>query len=400
MKTNLHKTLAVTTALFGISLSGALLLAKEKPARPVPAKPAVDAPAKPTTDGKNRIQIALLLDTSNSMDGLIDQAKTQLWKVINTFIEAERDGEAPFVEVALYEYGNNSNAVGNDWIRLVSPLTRDLDDLSEKLFALKTNGGEEYCGAVIQRALGDLAWDGDKKTYKAIFIAGNEPFTQGRVDARSASKEALAKGVIINTIHCGNRQQGIDGAWHDGAALGGGDFLVIDQDKVVAHVDAPQDKHIAELSLKLNETYLGYGSRRQEASEKQKKADSDAFANNEKGAHVQRAITKSSSNYSNATWDLCDAVKEKKVDLKQLKDEQLPENLRGKTPEELEKIVAEAASKRAKIQEEIKTLNAAREAHIADELKKQAASGDKSLDQAMIEATRQQASKVGYSFKK
>jgi hypothetical protein len=32
-------------------------------------------------------------------------------------------------------------------------------------------------------------------------------------------------------------------------------------------------------------------------------------------------------------------------------------------------------------------------------LKKQADSGDKSLDQAMIEATRAQASKVGYSFK-
>jgi hypothetical protein len=33
-------------------------------------------------------------------------------------------------------------------------------------------------------------------------------------------------------------------------------------------------------------------------------------------------------------------------------------------------------------------------------LKKQVATGDKSLDQAMIEATRQQASKVGYNFKK
>ena len=374
--------------------------AKEQPSSPTTDKPTVDTPAKPAVDGKNRIQIALLLDTSNSMDGLIDQAKTQLWKVVNTFIDAERNGEAPFVEVALYEYGNNGNAAGNDWIRLVSPLTRDLDDLSSKLFALKTNGGEEYCGAVIQRALGDLAWDENKNTYKAVFIAGNEPFTQGRVDARSASKEALAKGIIINTIHCGNRQQGIDGSWHDGAALGGGDFLVIDQDKVVAHIDAPQDKRIAELSLKLNETYLGYGIRRTEAAEMQKKADTDAIANGEKGAHVQRAITKSSSNYSNASWDLCDAVREKQVDITKLKDEELPENLRGKTPEELTKAIADASAKRAAIQEEIKTLNSQREAHIADELKKQAATGDKSLDQAMIEATRQQASKVGYNFKK
>ncbi|RPI65426.1 MAG: hypothetical protein EHM44_00590, partial [Ignavibacteriales bacterium] len=31
----------------------------------------------------NSIQLALLLDTSNSMDGLIDQAKSQLWKIVN-----------------------------------------------------------------------------------------------------------------------------------------------------------------------------------------------------------------------------------------------------------------------------------------------------------------------------
>jgi predicted Zn-ribbon and HTH transcriptional regulator len=130
------------------------------------------------------------------------------------------------------------------------------------------------------------------------------------------------------------------------------------------------------------------------------KADTDASANDQKGAHVERAITKSSSNYSNASWDLCDAVKEKKIDITQLKDEELPENLRGKTREELNQAIAEAAAKRSAIQEEIKTLNKARETHVAEELKKQAASGEKSLDQAMIEATRQQASKVGYNFKK
>ena len=29
------------------------------------------------------IKVALLLDTSNSMDGLIDQAKAQLWQIVN-----------------------------------------------------------------------------------------------------------------------------------------------------------------------------------------------------------------------------------------------------------------------------------------------------------------------------
>ena len=33
----------------------------------------------------NTVKIALLLDTSNSMDGLIDQAKSQLWDIVNKF---------------------------------------------------------------------------------------------------------------------------------------------------------------------------------------------------------------------------------------------------------------------------------------------------------------------------
>eukprot|EP00903_Cladosiphon_okamuranus_P003689 g3687.t1 len=332
------------------------------------------------------------------MDGLIDQAKTQLWKVVNTFIDAQRDGRAPFVEVALYEYGNNGNALGNDWIRLVSPMSRDLDEISRKLFSLKTNGGEEYCGAVIQRALGDLAWDQNKATYKTIFIAGNEPFTQGRVDFRNVAKEAYAKGITINSIHCGDRQQGINGSWHEAAALAGGDFLVIDQDKAIAHIDAPQDKKIAELSSKLNETYLGYGKLRQEARENQLRADEDALAHKKSGASVQRAVTKASQNYSNSAWDLVDAYREKKIDPAKLEADELPEKMKGMNAEEREKFIVETAAKRAEIQSLIKTLNAEREEHVAAAMKSLAEGGSQTLDQAMISATRNQAAKLGYKF--
>jgi len=397
MKTSATFAITAITSLAVFTAIPAEAKPAPDPRLPVP-QPQVDPPANDNADPENRVQIALLLDTSNSMDGLIDQAKTQLWKVVNTFIDARRDGEAPFVEVALYEYGNNGNAVGNDWIRLVSPMSRDLDTISRDLFALKTNGGEEYCGAVIQRALGDLAWDARESTYKVIFIAGNEPFTQGRVDARSACREALAKNIIVNTIHCGNRQEGINGSWHDGAALAGGDFLVIDQDKAVAHIDAPQDGKISDLSRKLNDTYLGYGKRREEAAANQKLADDDAAANEAAGASVERAVTKASGNYSNAGWDLCDAVKEKKIDPAKLAPEDLPEEMKDLAPGERKKFIEDTAAKRALIQNEIRNLNKEREAYVAAELRKQAEGGAKTLDQAMIEVTRKQAGGLGYKF--
>jgi hypothetical protein len=277
-------------------------------------------------------------------------------------------------------------------------MTRDLDQLSRDLFALKTNGGEEYCGAVVQRALGDLAWDTRKTTYKAIFIAGNEPFTQGRVNAHSVCKEALAKGIVVNTIHCGNRQEGINGAWHDGAALGGGEFLVIDQDATVAHIDAPQDKRISELSRKLNDTYIGYGKRREEAAANQRMADDDAAANADTGASVERAVCKASGNYSNAAWDLVDALREKKIDPATLKVEELPEEMKNIPPAERTAFIEKAAKERAAIQDEIKELSKQRDAHVAAELRNNAEGGAITLDQAMIEATRKQAAKLGYKF--
>lgn len=354
-------------------------------------------PTDPRPD-QNKVQIAILLDTSSSMDGLIDQAKSQLWKVVNTFTEAKRDGQAPFVEVALYEYGNSGLNIGNQYIRLVEPLGRDLDELSRELFSLKTNGGEEYCGAVIQRALSDLSWDLSKQTYKAIFIAGNEPFTQGSVDARQACKDALSKGVVVNTIHCGSRQEGINGSWHDGAALAEGKFLVIDQDRKIASIPAPQDKAIADLGVELNKTYIGYGKKREEAQRKQAAADSDAAAQAPAGANVERAISKASKNYDNRGWDLVDAVREKEVDPAKLPVEELPENMRTMKPEERTAFIEDATKQRVSIQKRIAELSAEREEFITRERAKLAKAGEKTLDEAMVETTREQAAKVGYVF--
>ncbi|MBP8213089.1 MAG: VWA domain-containing protein, partial [Saprospiraceae bacterium] len=111
------------------------------------------------TSSSNKIQVALLLDTSNSMDGLIEQAKSRLWNIINTLTTLKYDGKEPQIEIALYEYGNDGLSSANNFIRQVAPLTTDLDLISEKLFALRTNGGSEYCGAVIQNAVKTLKWN-------------------------------------------------------------------------------------------------------------------------------------------------------------------------------------------------------------------------------------------------
>ena len=117
--------------------------AQEAKIKPVEAKPAEAAPADVAKPSENqaKVQLAILLDTSGSMSGLIEQTKTQLWSIVNTFIDAKQGGQVPFVEVALYEYGNDGLNSENHWIRQIQPLTRDLDKISEELFSLRTNGG-------------------------------------------------------------------------------------------------------------------------------------------------------------------------------------------------------------------------------------------------------------------
>ncbi|MBK9459530.1 MAG: hypothetical protein IPN94_08860 [Sphingobacteriales bacterium] len=118
----------------------------------------------------------------------------------------------------------------------------------------------EYCGAVIKNATEQLTWNGNADDLKIIFIAGNEAFDQGPIDYRQSCKNAISKSILINTIFCGNTNEGINTHWKDGADLADGKYMNINSDATVVHIDAPQDSVINRLNLKLNDTYIGYGN--------------------------------------------------------------------------------------------------------------------------------------------
>ena len=373
MKTNLFYTIV---CLFGLTTA----------ARTHSAEPLKDAPG----EGESLVQIALLLDTSNSMDGLIEQAKTQLWKLVNEFNGAKQGDKIPVVQVALYEYGNARLSAGSNYIRQVLPLTRDLDKVSDELFKLTTNGGDEYCGAVIREAIDKLVWDVSPKTYKAIFIAGNEPFTQGPVNPDESCSRSIGKGIVVNTIHCGDETTGVNTGWRKGASLAEGKHLNINQDKAVAHIDAPQDKEISELSVQINSTYIIYGASGKEGAMNQMKQDKNADAKAAAGSAVQRAVSKSSANYCNVGWDLVDANKRGNLKLEEVKESDLPEEMRKLKPEERQAYVDKKLEERTKIQARIKTLDEERRKYVATKIKETGAAD--TLDSAMATAIREQAS--------
>ena len=352
---------------------------------------------EPKPAKKPLVQIAVLLDTSGSMQGLIEQAKGQLWKIVNEFLKAKQDGQTPEVQVALYEYGKSSLSAQSGWIRQIVPLSTDLDKISEELFALKTNGGEEYCGWVIKDAVANLEWSSDSHVYRAILIAGNEPFTQGPVNYGESCKAAIAKGIIVNTIHCGGMEEGIRTKWQDGARLADGKYLVIDHNRAVVHIEAPQDVEIAKLGVELNKTYVAYGTDGRVASERQFRQDMNASSlAPASGAVVQRAVAKSSVNYNNAGWDLVDAAKSRDFKLEDVKKADLPVEMQKLSERERKEFIEKKAKERDALQVKIQKLNSEREKYVAAQMKQQSATN--TLDAVVTTAVREQAAKRQFKF--
>lgn len=342
-----------------------------------------------TVPKDQQIMLALLLDTSNSMDGLINQAKSQLWKIVNELAAAKcGDGSRPNIKIALYEYGNDGLPSSEGYIRQVSGLTDDLDLISEKLFALSTNGGNEFCGQVIKTSLNQLNWSSSNADLKMIFIAGNEPFTQGSVSYRLACSVAKEKGVVVNTIFCGQFDEGMHTNWKDGADLTGGSYMSIEQNRKTVYISTPYDSKIAECNDRLNKTYIYYGAsgEQRKAAQEEQDVNAGSYGMSNK---VERAVSKSTHAYKNSSWDLVDAAKDDESVIAAAPVEQLPEEMQGMSATQRKAYVSQKAKERKAIQDEIQELNNKRQEYIATHTEK--GNEESMLDAAMIKAIRDKA---------
>jgi hypothetical protein len=362
-----------------------------QPDVPAPDAPEAVHPARPL------VQIALLLDTSNSMDGLINQAKTELWSIVNELAAARAHGEGPALQVALYQYGNQGLSQAEGWVQQALPFTDDLDAVSEKLFGLTTNGGDEYCGWVIRDATQQLEWSADPGALKMIVIAGNEGFDQGPVDFRSSVPQAIAKGVIVNTIFCGPDEQGRRTGWLEGARLADGEYHSINSDAAVVHIPAPQDDELVRLGSQINTTYLAFGAEGDRGEQRQRAQD-QAAGGLAPAAEVARASAKASALYVNTTWDLVDAVARGSVKLEEVAEEDLPEAMRPMSLEERRAHLEQKAAERAEIQKRIAELQVEREKYVAQKRREMADGDEQTLGEALSAAIRKQAQAKGIQW--
>lgn len=376
------KTLALTlTALLAVT-SAPVALAGGDPA----AAPAVEPRA---------IDLAICLDTSGSMENLIASAKQHIWAVVNDLALARPQ---PRLRVALLTFGNDGYPAEDGWVRVDTDLTEDLDLVSERLFALTTNGGTELVGRVLRRAHDDLSWSPDEDALRLVVVAGNESADQDRVVPYAESCAALVgRDVLVNSIYCVRGDGSEAAGWKDVARKADGHFAAIDHTRAPVVVESPYDADLERLSAALNATYLPVGAEGTRAWTNQAAQDANAAGLNGAAA-AGRALTKCTTNYRCA-WDLVDRLAaEADLDVGKIAKEDLPESMREMDAAARLAHVRRMAAERKSTQEKIQELSRRRAEHVAAETARLRAGEGPSFEAALLTAIRRQAAARGFTF--
>ncbi len=342
-------------------------------------------------DAPRSVDVVICLDTSGSMEDLIDAARARVWDVI---AELSRMEPTPELRVGLLTFGTEAGGWDAGWIVRHSDLTNDLDAVYAGLMALTIEGGEEYVGRAITTAVEQMSWSSEQDAVRILFVAGNESADQDvdNYDYRVAAQAAQDRDIIINAMYAGNHSQAVVELWPDVARRGSGTFSAIDPSIATIQIPTPHDEPLLALNARLNQTYVPYGPQGAAGLANQVAQDGNASRLGVQSCS-SRIVAKGTSLYTNASWDLVDASLEEGFDIASIATDDLAEPLRSMSTDDLAGYVAEKRRERETIQTEIQTLSMQREALIKRVRSEQYATSD--LGEAMRQAVREQATRNG-----
>jgi hypothetical protein len=208
---------------------------------------------------------------------------------------------------------------------------------------------------------------------------------------------ANAKGIVVNTIYCGDANDNYSAGWREVASMTNGLYASIDQNSAaVANIATPMDEKLNALNQALNDTYITYGEAGERYRENQLDQDRNAGTMSASAA-ASRVVTKAGKLYDSSKWDLVDAVNSGKA-IEDIEVENLPTPMQAMNNGEREEFVKEQAGKREALQAEIRELAKNRRAFIENERKKQADSAPGGLDEVIQKGLKSLAEAKGFTF--
>ncbi len=345
------------------------------------------------------IDVVFVLDTTGSMSGLIETAKEKIWSIASTMASAQ---QTPDIRIGLVGYRDRGDA----YVTRVVDLNNDLDSVYATLMQFQAGGGgdtPESVNKALYDAVHDMSWSVRDQAYQAIFLVGDAPphMDYNEVQYPAIIAAANEKGIVINTIQCGELPMTVD-PWTTIANLGQGNFFQVDQSGGAVAYTTPFDTEIAELSAKLDGTRLYYGSdEEKERARRKVDAAEEIVVTASVASQARRGVFNSAvGGRDNLLGDkeLVDAVSSGELDLEDIEPEALPAAMKPMAPEEQAAYVGWLADERADIQQRIRSLAVDRDEFLAKKVE-EAGGLEDSLDLKLYEIVKEQAGKAGLEYK-
>ena len=359
--------------------------------------PAVAADAKPAgKKPKPKIEVVFCLDTTGSMGGLIQGAKDKIWSISNQIAGGK---PSPDLKIGLVAYRDRRDA----YITKIVDLTDDLDAIHAKLRELQAAGGgdgPESVNQALDDSVNKIKWSSDKKTLRIIFLVGDAPPHMDYPDDAkypATCKKACEKGIIINTIQCGGDGE-CQKHWKEICKLAEGSYAQIAQTGGVVAVATPFDGELKKINDELATSTLVYGGVAKRRAGEAKRDEARKLA---APAAADRAAFAAKDGKA-AAYDLLDAIKAKKVKLADLKESELPEQMKKMNAKERQEYLDKLEKRRAELSKKALELDKKRAAYIKEELAKRAKKEGKdakdSFDNQVLETLRKQAKKHNIDY--
>lgn len=362
--------------LAAVALAGASLLGLAAPA------------ALASQSRVSQVEVAFVLDTTGSMEMLIDGAKKKIWSIADEIRRARPDAEIRF---AIIGYRDR----GDVYVTDVTDLTDDLHAVYGKLVGFRAEGGgdtPESVNEALNTAVARLDWTGGDEVRRIVFLVGDAPphmdYAQD-VPFTASMKLAKAEGIVVNTVQAGTDMD-TEVAWRAIAELGGGRYMAIPQSGNVAVIETPFDQQIQRLQLELNETVVPYGNSVRQAEVRSKmdgKAAAPAPAASDMASYENRAEEPGKRKVVTGEGDLVADVASGSLsldDASRIAPAELPEGFADLDKETLKARIGALQEKRTELQSEIETLVKERDAYL---LKAETTEGEEdSFDGAVKDA--------------
>jgi hypothetical protein len=341
-----------------------------------------------------KIQVAIALDTSGSMSGLIDQTKRQIWKLVNSLSGYERNGQKPILQIALLQYGSASLPLTLGAMQTLKPLSTQLDQVSKELFSLTANGSEEYVPMAITKAVLEYEWSANPQDVRAIFIAGNETIHQGPIKADALSPLSSLAAIEVNTIYAGNTADAVFEEWQHLASTLGGSSGNIDQSLQIPNIPTPFDDELAQLNKQVNDTIIPFGSVGHASWVSY--LETDKLYSGSGGSFYDLVNAKSSGFYDISSWDLVTAVMEKDLQLASVDLSLLVKELSGLSLDELKAVIEAKFQERKEIEAKIADIAQQREEYLAPLIEAAIGKTEALVQETLVKALVSQLEKKGF----